>query len=96
GTYELNDDHALTFDFTYSNTEATTESSPSFFRHTIRRDNAFIKDDMAKVMDDNELTEVTLRQANENLWGDRAYNQEREVFRTSIGAEGIISDDWGY
>ncbi|OUS70160.1 TonB-dependent receptor [Pseudoalteromonas sp. A601] len=96
GTYELNDDHALTFDFTYSNTEATTESSPSFFRHTIRRDNAFIKNDMAKVMDDNELTEVTLRQANENLWGDRAYNQEREVFRTSIGAEGILNDDWGY
>lgn len=96
GTYELNDDHALTFDFTYSKTDATTESSPAFFRHTIRRDNAFIKSDMAKVMDDNGLTSVTLRQANENLWGDRAYNQEREVFRTSIGAEGILSDDWGY
>ncbi|TGE76897.1 TonB-dependent receptor [Pseudoalteromonas sp. KS88] len=96
GTYELNDDHALTFDFTYSKTDATTESSPAFFRHTIRRDNAFIKSDMAKVMDDNELTSVTLRQANENLWGDRAYNQEREVFRTSIGAEGILNDDWGY
>lgn len=96
GTYELNDDHTLTFDFTYSDTDSTTESSPAFFRHTIRRDNAFIKDDMAKLMDDNELTSVTLRQANENLWGDRAYNQEREVFRTSIGAEGILSDDWGY
>ncbi|TMP54047.1 TonB-dependent receptor [Pseudoalteromonas sp. S1612] len=96
GTYELNDDHALTFDFTYSKTDATTESSPAFFRHTIRRDNAFIKSDMAKVMDDNGLTSVTLRQANENLWGDRAYNQEREVFRTSIGAEGILNDDWGY
>jgi outer membrane receptor protein involved in Fe transport len=96
GTYELNDDHTLTFDFTYSNTEATTESSPAFFRHTIRRDNAFIKNDMATLMDDNELTSVTLRQANENLWGDRAYNQEREVFRTSIGAEGVLSDEWGY
>ncbi|NNG42134.1 TonB-dependent receptor [Pseudoalteromonas sp. NEC-BIFX-2020_002] len=96
GTYQLNDDHTLTFDFTYSNTESTTESTPAFFRHTIRRDNAFVKNDMAKLMDDNELKSVTLRQANENLWGDRAYNQEREVFRTSIGVEGIISDDWGY
>ncbi|KPH95482.1 TonB-dependent receptor [Pseudoalteromonas porphyrae] len=96
GTYQLNDDHTLTFDFTYSNTESTTESSPAFFRHTIRRDNAFVKNDMAKLMDDNKLESITLRQANENLWGDRAYNQEREVFRTSIGVEGIISDDWGY
>ncbi|WP_404391148.1 TonB-dependent receptor domain-containing protein [Pseudoalteromonas phenolica] len=96
GTYQLNDEHALTFDFTYSNTDSTTESSPAFFRHTIRRDNAFIKDDMAKLMDDNELTSVTLRQANEHLWGDRMYNQEREVFRTSFGAEGFLSDDWGY
>ena len=96
GTYQLDDEHALTFDFTYSNTDATTESSPAFFRHTIRRDNAFIKDDMAKLMDDNELTSVTLRQANEHLWGDRMYNQEREVFRTSFGAEGYLTDDWGY
>ena len=96
GTYQLNDEHALTFDFTYSNTDATTESGPAFFRHTIRRDNAYIKDDMAKLMDDNDLTKVTLRQANEHLWGDRSYGQEREVFRTSFGAEGFLNDDWGY
>ncbi|TMP40269.1 TonB-dependent receptor [Pseudoalteromonas citrea] len=95
-TYQLHDEHALTFDFTYSNTEATSESSPAFFRHTIRRDNAYMKDDMAKLLDDNGLTSVTLRQANEHLWGDRAYGQEREVFRTSIGAEGFLNDDWGY
>lgn len=96
GAYQLNDEHSLTFDFTYSKTESTTESSPAFFIHTIGRDNAFIKADMAKVMDDNELKSVSLRQANENLWGDRAYNQEREVFRTSIGAEGYLNDNWGY
>ncbi|MBQ4851628.1 TonB-dependent receptor domain-containing protein [Pseudoalteromonas sp. MMG012] len=96
GTYQLNDEHALTFDFTYSNTDATTEGGPAFFRHTIRRDNAYMKDDMAKLLDDNGLTEVTLRQANEHLWGNRSYGQEREVFRTSIGAEGFLNDDWGY
>ncbi|MDW7547399.1 TonB-dependent receptor [Pseudoalteromonas sp. McH1-7] len=96
GTYELNDEHALTFDATYSKTEATTESSPAFFSHTIRRDSAFVNDAMGKVMDDAGLDSVTLYQANEHLWGDREYNQEREVFRSSIGAEGIINDDWGY
>ncbi|QUI64573.1 TonB-dependent receptor [Pseudoalteromonas sp. A22] len=96
GTYELNDEHALTFDATYSKTEATTESSPAFFSHTIRRDSAFVNDAMGKVMDDAGLDSVTLYQANENLWGDRKYNQEREVFRSSIGAEGIINDDWSY
>ncbi|MEJ6475682.1 TonB-dependent receptor domain-containing protein [Pseudoalteromonas piscicida] len=96
GTYELHDDHALTFDTTYSKTEATTESSPAFFTHTIRRDSAFVSDSMGKVMDEAGLDSVTLYQANEHLWGDREYNQEREVFRSSIGAEGIINDDWGY
>ncbi len=96
GTYEINDDHAATFDFTWSDSKATTESSPAFFAHTIRRDNAFIRDDMAKIMDANGLDKVTLRQANENLWGDRAYQQDRSVIRASLGFEGILNDDWGY
>ncbi len=96
GTYEINDDHAATFDFTYSDSQATTESSPAFFSHTIRRDNAYIRDDMAKLMDDNNLQSVTLRQASEDLWGDRAYQQDRAVFRTSIGLEGNLNDNWGY
>ncbi|WP_440055277.1 TonB-dependent receptor domain-containing protein [Pseudoalteromonas sp. T1lg65] len=102
GTYDFADDHALTFDATWSKTESSTLSDPAFFRHTIRRDNAFLKSDMAKLMDEtkdedgNSLEEVTLRQANADLWGNREYNQEREVFRSSIGAEGVINDDWGY
>ncbi|NKC19717.1 TonB-dependent receptor [Pseudoalteromonas sp. S4498] len=107
GTYEINHDHALTFDATWSKTESTTQSGPAFFAYKIHRDNAFVSDEMGKIMDDVTYTDkdgnlvegidsVTLYQANSNLWGDRNYEQEREVFRSSIGLEGIINDDWGY
>ncbi|WDE13783.1 TonB-dependent receptor plug domain-containing protein [Thalassomonas haliotis] len=110
GHQDLNDDHQLTWDVTYSDSKAHGQSTPIFLRSSqlvIQRDNAFIKDDLAAAWDaENErranldepldpITSIGMRRLSDDF-GPRKYIQERATARASIGLDGIINDDWSY
>ncbi len=96
GHQEVADGHELTFDMVYSLSEATGESTPVFWRSLpISRDNAYIKADLAQLMDDAGVSSISMRRLSDDF-GTRRYNQERQTFRASIGLEGDINDNWMY
>ena len=61
----------------------------------MNRDNAFIKDDLAKLMDDAGVSRISMRRLSDDF-GPRIYNQERNTVRASIGLDGLITDNWSY
>ncbi|MCG7538304.1 TonB-dependent receptor [Pseudoalteromonas sp. CO348] len=98
GNYEINENHKLTFDTIYSISEAFGQGSPVFWRTgdiVIRKDNAFIKDDLRQLMEENNAETISLRRLGDDF-GSRKYNQDRTTFRTSIGLDGYIDDNWSY
>jgi outer membrane receptor protein involved in Fe transport len=96
GNQKLAEDHDLSFDFTYAKNEAFGQSTPIFFRSIqIKRDNAFIKDDLAKLMDDAGAKSISMRRLSDDF-GPRVYNQQRNTVRASIGIDGLITDNWTY
>lgn len=96
GNYEINENHTLSFDTVYSLSEAFGQSTPVFWRSlNIRKDNAFVKDDLRQLMEENEVESITMRRL-ANDFGPRKYNQERSTFRTSVGLDGFINDNWSY
>ncbi|WP_275075680.1 TonB-dependent receptor plug domain-containing protein [Pseudoalteromonas ostreae] len=96
GNYEINDNHRLSFDTVYSRSSAFGQSTPVFWRSLkIRKDNAFIKQDLRDLMKENSAESITMRRSSEDF-GPRKYDQERSTFRTSIGLDGYIDDNWSY
>ncbi|ATC93149.1 TonB-dependent receptor domain-containing protein [Pseudoalteromonas tunicata] len=90
------EDHDVSVDFTYAKNEAFGQSTPIFFRSIkINRDNAFIKNDLAKLMDDAGVKSISMRRLSDDF-GPRIYNQKRETIRASIGLDGAITDNWTY
>lgn len=102
-TYDFAEDHKLTASAYYSKTKGTGLSSPTFHRHTIRIDNAYMQDDMKEILANNTTEDgtadprsaVTLYQMTP-AFGNREYEQNREALNLNIGVEGFINDDWGY
>ncbi|MBU2894126.1 TonB-dependent receptor [Colwellia sp. D2M02] len=91
------EDHELSFDMTYSQSKARGQSTSVFWRSlNIRRDNPYVKDDLAQMMDDNGASSISMRRLNREDFGDRTYEQERETVRASIGLDGQITDEWSY
>lgn len=101
--YNLSDSHTLSASVYYGQSDAATESSPSFHRHTIRRDNAYMNQDMKDLLDNFTLEDgtarpynsVTLYQMSDEL-GNRRFTQDRSALNISLGLEGFINDNWGY
>ncbi|WP_338052512.1 TonB-dependent receptor domain-containing protein [Pseudoalteromonas ostreae] len=92
----MNDNHRLSFDTVYSRSSAFGQSTPVFWRSLkIRKDNAFIKQDLRDLMKENSAESITMRRSSEDF-GPRKYDQERSTFRTSIGLDGYIDDNWSY
>ncbi|MEK0159132.1 TonB-dependent receptor [Pseudoalteromonas piscicida] len=96
GNYEINDNHRLSFDTVYSLSSAFGQSTPVFWRSlNIRKDNAFIKQDLRDLMEENGADSISMRRLS-NDFGPRKYDQERSTFRASIGLDGYINDNWSY
>ncbi|WP_022945051.1 TonB-dependent receptor domain-containing protein [Pseudoalteromonas ruthenica] len=98
GHQEIVDGHDLSFDVTYSESEAFGQGTPIFLRGdelVIRRDNAFIKDDLASLMDENGVEQINMRRLSDDF-GPRKYSQDRSTFRVSVGLDGYINDNWTY
>ncbi len=98
GHQEIAEGHELSFDIVYAESSAYGQSTPVFFRPgdlTIQRDNAFIKPDLAKLMDDNNATSLNFRRLSDDF-GPRKYKQDRTTARASLGLDGQINDNWSY
>ncbi len=96
GHQDVSENHTLSFDLVYTTSSAFGQSTPVFWRSLpIRRDNAFIKADLAAEMDAAEVNSISMRRLS-NDFGPRKYNQDRTTFRSSIGLDGYIDDNWSY
>jgi len=102
-SYDFSEDHKLTSSIFYSKTKGTGLSSPTFHRHTITTDNAYMSDEMKTLLANNTTEDgeadarnsVTLFQMTD-AFGNREYVQSREALNLSLGLEGYINEDWAY
>ncbi len=99
GNYDLTDDINLYGDVKFVRTKADSIGQPSFFEYgsgiTINRDNPFIDESLATLMDTNALTSINLHRFNEDI-GRRFEENTRETTRFVVGLEGDFNDDWSF
>jgi len=102
-SYDFSEDHQFTASAYYSKTKGTGLSSPTFHRHTIRTDNAFMQDDMKAILANNTKEDGTADARNKvtlyqmtPAFGNREYKQNRTALNLNIGLDGLINDDWNY
>ena len=97
--YDVTDDLNIYADAKFVRVKADSIGQPSFFEysndHVIKRDNAYIHESLATVMDDAGLSEFRLHRFNEDI-GRRFEQNKRETTRFVIGADGNFDDSWSY
>lgn len=95
--YDITDNINLYGDVKFVRSKADSIGQPSFFEYgrgiTITRDNAFIHESLATLMDTNGLSSINLHRFNEDI-GRRFEENTRETTRGVIGVQGVITDDW--
>ena len=97
--YDVNEDMNIYADAKFVRVKADSIGQPSFFEysadHIIKRDNAYIDDTLAKVMDDAGISEFNLHRFNEDI-GRRFEQNTRETARFVVGVTGYLNDEWSY
>lgn len=107
--FELAPHHDLFVEAKFAHSSANSLRQPTFdfifapasdllpiFGIPIFRDNAFIQPDLAALMDDLQLESISLNRVNDDL-GFRFEDNDRDLFRAVIGAEGpLLDSDWMY
>lgn len=102
--YSLNDDHSLYLDAKYNKTKSVSFGQPSFDfgfgflspgGYEIKRDNAYVSDQLGQLMDDNGLSSIFINRFNNDA-GLRGEDVERETVRAVVGIQGIINNEWEY
>ncbi len=97
--YDVTEDMNVYADAKFVRVKADSIGQPSFFEyspdHTIQRDNAYIDDSLAAVMDDAGLSEIWLHRFNEDI-GRRLEENTRETTRFVLGVQGDFNDSWSY
>lgn len=99
GNYDVSDNMNLYGDAKFVRTKADSIGQPSFFEYssgiTINRDNPFVDESLAILMDTNGLATINMHRFNEDI-GRRFEENTRETTRFVVGIEGDINDDWSY
>lgn len=99
GNYDINDNTNLYGDVKYVKTKADSIGQPSFFEYgsgiNITRDNPFVDQSLATLMDENGLSSINMHRFNEDI-GRRFEENTRETTRAVIGVQGVFGDDWSY
>lgn len=95
--YDVTDELNAYFEAKYSKTEGENIGQP-FFRYwsganRIQRDNAFLDDALAAVMDERGYTSVIINKMYNDI-GRRIEENTRETTRFVAGIEGDISENW--
>lgn len=97
--YDITDDMNVYGEAKYVRTQADSIGQPSFFEYgagiTINRDNAFIDDSLATLMDTNGLSSINMHRFMEDV-GRRFEQNERETERYVVGLKGTVAEDWNY
>lgn len=97
--YDITENVNIYGDAKFVRSKANSIGQPSFFEYSsgiaIQRDNAYVGQDLGKVMDDAGLTSINLHRFNEDI-GRRLENNTRETTRFVVGVEGFIDDSWSY
>ncbi|MDR7133052.1 outer membrane receptor protein involved in Fe transport [Lysobacter niastensis] len=96
--FDLNQDHRLYFEGTYSQVDSKTQSSPAFGSATtnsayiVMPDNAYIQPDLAALMKGKS---IKVSRSDRDA-GRRGEDTQRKTGRVVFGAEGMLSGDWQY
>ena len=97
--YNITEDHNFYASAKFAKIDSDDHGQPAFFFFNpdleIKRDNAFLSDEVGQFFDDNNLDSITLNRMMTDL-GVRIENDERETKQFIIGVDGQINDDWGY
>lgn len=102
-SYEFNQDLRGTLEAKYVRTEGENIGQPFFHfdynnaaaQYPIHRDNPFVRDDLAQLMDDNGLDQVAVNKMHNDL-GRRQEENTRETTRIVASLEGNIGLDWSW
>lgn len=101
-SYDLTPEHKLYFEGTYSHVDVKTYSSPAFDStraggrgYVITRDNAYITQDLAALMDANKQQSIRVSRVDGDA-GVRGEDTKRDTTRAVFGANGVIASDWQY
>ncbi|GAA0350340.1 TonB-dependent receptor [Bowmanella denitrificans] len=100
GTFEVSEALNLFAEAKYVRTRGQSIGQPAFYDATnapvvIQRDNAFIHQSLATLMDANNLDSIELNRFLEDA-GRRTEDNTRSTKRFVLGADGVFGDDWAY
>lgn len=97
--FDLTDNINLYGEAKYVKSKGSNEGQPSFFEYSsalrIQRDNAYLHSSMQDLMDANGLSSIAIHRFQKDA-GRRFEQNTRTTSRFVIGAEGNITDDWGF
>lgn len=94
--FDLNDNHSLFFEGKYVQAKSQFFGQPSFDQPVrLLRDNPYISPQLRALMVANNQTQLLVNRFNVDA-GRRGEDVERQTFRTVLGLEGYLNDDWKY
>lgn len=97
--FDLTDSINLFAEGKYVRSKGSSEGQPSFFEYSsairILRDNAYLDDSMAALMDANNLSSIRIHRFQKDA-GRRFEQNTRTTSRFVVGAQGELSADWGF
>jgi outer membrane receptor protein involved in Fe transport len=94
-SFDLNPEHRLYFEGNYSHVDVKQVTQPAFGTYSIKRDNAFIRPDLAALMDAHGLKTINVSRFDVDA-GLRGEDTKRDTTRVVFGANGVIAGDWEY
>lgn len=101
-SYELSDSITATLDASYGRVNGLVKGSPPRAAYTIQRDNAFLPDGLADLMDSNSVDTVSLWRVYQQEepfpdgHGNAVDETQNETFRIVAGLEGNIGVNWDW
>lgn len=100
GGYDITNDLRFTAEAKYVRTEGNNLGQPFFHFLTpdalIMRDNAFMRPEMAQVMDDEGVSFAYISKMHSDSIGRRDEDNTRETTRFVLGLDGVLTGDWGF
>ncbi|WP_160484548.1 TonB-dependent receptor domain-containing protein [Aurantiacibacter rhizosphaerae] len=101
-SYELSDTINASLDASYGRVNGLVKGSPPRAAYTIQRDNAFLPDGLADLMDANDVGSVSLWRVYQQEGpfpdghGNAVDETQNETFRIVAGLEGSIGTNWDW
>lgn len=92
-SYEFSDALKVSADLSYARSKGMVIGSVARTTQTIQRNNAYLPDGVAAIMDANAITSFSLGRALMDLGGS-VNHSDNQTYRAVLSLEGKISDNW--